>query len=198
MAGKAGETKGDSIPLRVAIAQFAPVHLDKQASLTKALELVQRAAERGSQLVAFGETWLAGYPAWLDVCPGAALWENAATKEVFARLRSNSIAVPGEEVETLCEAAGDLKIAIVIGANERLDAGPGIGTLYNALLTFFPRWQAPQPSPEACSHLHGASCVGKWRRAGTGCCLHIMSSHWRTDLLGALDAARAHGHAQFR
>ena len=39
MAGKAGETKGDSIPLRVAIAQFAPVHLDKQASLTKALRV---------------------------------------------------------------------------------------------------------------------------------------------------------------
>lgn len=135
MAGKAGVTKGDSIPLRVAIAQFAPVYLDKQASLTKALELVQRAAKRGSQLVAFGETWLAGYPAWLDVCPGAALWGNAATKEVFSRLRSNSITVPGEEVDTLCEAAGDLKITIVIGANERLDAGPGNGTLYNTLLT---------------------------------------------------------------
>src|SRR5712692_5664499 len=34
-----------------------------------------------------------------------------------------------------CEAARDLKIAIVIGASERVDAGPGNGTLYNSLLT---------------------------------------------------------------
>jgi len=122
-------------PVRVAIAQSAPVYLDKRASLAKALELIQQAAKRDAQLVAFGETWLPGYPAWLDFCPGAALWENSAAKDVFATLRSNSIAVPGAEVNALREAARDLKIAIVIGANERVDAGPGNGTLYNSLLT---------------------------------------------------------------
>jgi len=121
--------------VRVAIAQSAPVYLDKQASLAKALDLIQQAAKRGAQLVAFGETWLPGYPAWLDVCPGAALWENGFAKDVFARLRSNSIVVPGEEVNALREAARDLKIAIVIGVNERVDSGPGNGTLYNSLLT---------------------------------------------------------------
>ena len=119
----------------MAIAQSAPVYLDKQASLAKALDLIQQAAKRGAQLVAFGETWLPGYPAWLDVCPGAALWENGFAKDVFARLRSNSIVVPGEEVNALREAARDLKIAIVIGVNERVDSGPGSGTLYNSLLT---------------------------------------------------------------
>jgi nitrilase len=121
--------------MRVAIAQSAPVYLDIQASLAKALDLIQQAAKRDAQLVAFGETWLPGYPAWLDVCPGASLWENPSTKEVFARLRANSIVVPGEEVQALCEAARDLKIAIAIGVNERVDSGPGNGTLYNSLLT---------------------------------------------------------------
>jgi len=60
----------------------------------KALDLIQRAAKRDARLVAFGETWLAGYPAWLDVSPGAALWENSSTKDVFARLRRNSLVVP--------------------------------------------------------------------------------------------------------
>jgi nitrilase len=120
---------------RVAIAQSAPVYLDKRASLAKALDLIRRAAKRDAQMVAFGETWLPGYPAWLDVCRGAALWDNASTKDVFAKLRDNSITVPGEEVNALSQAARDLKIAIVIGANERVDAGPGIGTLYNSLLT---------------------------------------------------------------
>ncbi len=119
----------------MAIAQSAPVYLDKQASLAKALDLIQQAAKRGAQLIAFGETWLPGYPAWLDVCPGAALWESAPVKNVFARLRSNSIVVPGVEVNALSETARGLKIAIVIGVNERVDVGPGNGTLYNSLLT---------------------------------------------------------------
>src|SRR5260370_23765106 len=132
---KTGPPRADSKRVRVAIAQSAPVYLDKRASLAKALDLTQQAAKREAQLVAFGETWLPGYPAWLDVCPGAALWESASAKEVFARLRNNSISVHGEEVTALSEAARDLKIAIVIGANERVDTGPGNGTLYNSLLT---------------------------------------------------------------
>src|SRR5258707_2397433 len=132
---KTGRRAADSKRGRVAIAQSAPVYLDKGASLAKALDLVQQAAKRGAQLVAFGETWLPGYTAWLDVCPGAALWENPSAKEVFATLRNNSITVPGEEVHALSEAARDLKIVIVMGASERVDAGPGNGTLYNSLLT---------------------------------------------------------------
>ena len=132
---KDGQTAANSKQVRVAIAQSAPVYLDTHTSLAKALDLIGQAAKRGAQLVAFGEIWLSGYPAWLDVCPGAALWESGFAKDVFARLRPNSIVVPGEEVNALREAARDLKIAIVIGVNERVDSGPGNGTLYNSLLT---------------------------------------------------------------
>src|SRR5271168_3637444 len=131
----AGAAKSDSKHVTVAIAQFAPVYLDKRASLAKALDLIQRAAKREARLVVFGETWLPGYPAWLDVCPGAALWDNPSAKDVFARFRDNSVIVPGEEVNLLMQAARDLKIAIVIGVSERVDFGPGNGTLYNSLLT---------------------------------------------------------------
>src|ERR1700735_3717288 len=119
---------------RVAIAQFAPVYLDKAASVLRAIRIIQDAKKRGAELVAFGETWLPGYPVWLDVCPNVALWEHPATKQVFARLRQNSVTVPGPEIGALCEAAGDLKIDIVMGVNERVEAGPGNGTLYNSLL----------------------------------------------------------------
>ena len=129
------QTKTNLQHVTVAIAQSAPTYLDKRASLAKALDLIQQAAKQDARLVAFGETWLPGYPAWLDVCPGAALWQDSSTKDVFARLRNNSINVPGEEVNLLSEAARDLKIAIVIGVNERVDSGPGNGTLYNSLLT---------------------------------------------------------------
>ena len=123
---------------RVALAQYVPVYLDKQATLAKALEILHKASRAGVQLVAFGETWFPGYPAWLDVCPQAALWNHEPTKSVFARLRQNSVAVSGPEVQALCQAAGDLKLAFVMGINERVESGPGRGTLYNSLLTFTP------------------------------------------------------------
>jgi predicted amidohydrolase len=125
----------ESQTFRVAIAQFAPVYLDKAASLARAVQIIQDAKKRGAELVAFGETWLPGYPAWLDVCPNVALWEHLPTKQVFARLRHNSVAILGPEIAALCEAAGDLKINVVMGVNERVEAGPGNGTLYNSLLT---------------------------------------------------------------
>lgn len=124
--------------IRVAIAQFAPVYYNKAASLTKALELVRDAASQGAALIAFGETWLPGYPAWLDVCPNAALWNHEPTKEVFAELRENSVSIDGPEVAQLATAARDLQIGMVIGINERVDDGPGQNTLYNSLLTLSP------------------------------------------------------------
>jgi nitrilase len=134
--------------IRVAIAQFAPVYHNKAASLTKALELVRDAASKGAALIAFGETWLAGYPVWLDVCPSAALWNHGPTKEVFAELRENSISVKGPEVAQLAEAAREFQIGIVIGINERVDEGPAQKTLYNSLLTLSPDGRVANHHPK--------------------------------------------------
>lgn len=122
--------------LRVAVVQASPVLFDLAASLEKALALTARAAEQGAQLVCFGETFLSGYPAWLDFCPGSALWDHAPAKELYASLRANSVAVPSAETEALAEAARLHNIGIVIGINERVNDGPGHGTLYNSLLFF--------------------------------------------------------------
>jgi nitrilase len=124
--------------IRVAIAQAAPVYHNKAASLEMALELIRRASSQGARLIAFGETWIPGYPVWLDICPGAALWNHEPTKEVFAELRENSISIDGPEVAQLSDIARDLHIGIVIGINERVERGPGSKTLYNSLLTFSP------------------------------------------------------------
>ncbi|MCA1639409.1 MAG: hypothetical protein LC768_13920 [Acidobacteria bacterium] len=122
--------------VKVGIVQASPVFMNLEASLTKAVSFIEEAARSGAQLVTFGETWLPGYPAWLDYCPDAALWNYAPTKEVFARLRQNSVVVPGKETEILSQAARDNNIVLVIGINERVIKGAGNGTLYNSLLTF--------------------------------------------------------------
>ncbi|MDQ6625067.1 MAG: carbon-nitrogen hydrolase family protein [Verrucomicrobiota bacterium] len=122
----------------VAIIQSSPVFLDLEASVAKAVTLAEGAARDGARVVVFGETWLPGYPAWLDHCSDAALWDHAPSKEVFARLRQNSIVVPGRETTLLGEFARDRELTLVIGVNERVETGPGNGTLYNSLLSFTP------------------------------------------------------------
>jgi nitrilase len=123
---------------KVAIAQASAVFHDKDASLKKALDYIARAGNAGAKIVALGETWLPGYPAWLDYCPDAALWDHTPVKRVFAELRTNSIVVPGSETAQLARAAKRHGITVVIGVNERVHSGPGNGTLYNSLLTFTP------------------------------------------------------------
>ncbi len=122
--------------LKVAIVQAGPVFMKLEASLVRAVKFISEAAELGAKLVVFGETWLPGYPAWLDYCPSAALWNHEPTKEVFAELRHNSLVVPSNETKTLSAAAADHRVVLVVGVNERVDQGPGNGTLYNSLLTF--------------------------------------------------------------
>jgi nitrilase len=130
------QTKEENRNIRVAIVQASPVPFDLAGTLAKALALLEDAARSGAQLVCFGETFLPGYPAWLDYCQGAALWNHPPVKEVFAEMRMNSVVVPGPETDALAEAAARLQVGIVIGISERVRDAPGHGTLFNSLLFF--------------------------------------------------------------
>lgn len=55
--------------IKVGLAQYAPVHFNKEASLKKLRDIIEDAANQQVQLLAVGETWLSGYPAWLDYSP---------------------------------------------------------------------------------------------------------------------------------
>jgi len=102
------------------------------------VDYAQQAAARGARLLVFPETWLPGYPIWLDVCRDVALWDHAPVKDVFARYAASCVVVGGAETERLAALAKELSLTIVIGVCERVTHGPGNGTLYNALLTFTP------------------------------------------------------------
>lgn len=122
--------------VKVAAVQASPVYLDLQASLEKARKLIGEAASLGAQVIVFPETWLPGYPAWLDCCRDAALWDYAPVKKVFARLMENSVAIPSPTTEALSEMAREHKIVLNMSVNERVTEGAGRGTLYNTMLTF--------------------------------------------------------------
>lgn len=122
--------------LTVAIAQYAPVHFNKKATMAKLQDIVAQAASQKVQLLAMGETWLSGYPAWIDYSPTIGFWDGAPLKEAFVLLRQNSIPVPGPETERIGDLAAKNNMGIVIGVNELVDAGAGNGTIYNSLLIF--------------------------------------------------------------
>ena len=121
--------------LRVAIVQdeVAP-DLERGLELTDAR--AADAARAGAALAVFPETWLPGYPAWLDVCRDAGLWDHAPVKAVFRRMADDSVVVDGESGRTLGAIAARHGIALVVGVTERVEHGPARGTLFNALLTF--------------------------------------------------------------
>lgn len=126
-----------SAPSRVAIVQ-AEVAPDLETALELTRDKAIEAARGGAELVVFPETWIPGYPAWLDSSRDAALWDHAPVKAVFARIAQNSIAVPGAAFDRLCAAAREAEATLVIGVSERVDRGIGRGTLYNSLLTIGP------------------------------------------------------------
>lgn len=124
---------------RVVVAAVqAEVAGDLAAGLERTAELTARAARAGAGLVVFPETWLPGYPIWLDVCRDVGLWDHPPVKAVFRRMAEQSIAVPGPVAETLAGIARSHTVTLVIGISERVERGPARGTLFNSLLVFGP------------------------------------------------------------
>jgi nitrilase len=122
---------------RVAIVQ-AEVARDLETGIERTRELTSQAAQGGAMLIVFPETWLPGYPAWLDVCRDVALWNHGPVKRVFARMAENSVVVSGESGDALARIAREHHVTLVVGVTERIDAHIARGTLYNALLTYGP------------------------------------------------------------
>ena len=123
--------------LRLAVVQ-AEIAPSLDAGLEKTAELARRAASSGAQVIVFPETWLPGYPAWIDVCRDVALWDHEPVKRVFARYARESVVVQGPSGQALGAIARETGAVLMIGVSERVEEGPGRGTLYNALLTYGP------------------------------------------------------------
>jgi nitrilase len=118
----------------VAAVQAAPVFLDRDATLDKAVALIQEAAGEGASLVTFPETWIPGYPSWIY---HAAEWDEPRSKRTFARLLANSVQVPSPATDALCAAAREADVHVVVGIHER-DSDFSTGTIYNSLLFISP------------------------------------------------------------
>ncbi len=104
--------------MKVAIAQKNPVLLDRAATLELALSATREAADEGAALVAFGETFLPGYPLWLDRSD-AARFNSDRQKDIHARYVAAAVDLEAGELEPLVALAAERSIAVVIGIAER-------------------------------------------------------------------------------
>jgi nitrilase len=119
--------------VRVAAIQATPVILDAEASVDKALGLLESAAKDGVQLAVFPELFVPLYQsnAWAHDAASFSGWD-----ELWERLWDNSVDVPGPLTDRIAEACAEHGIHCAIGVNERESERPG--SLYNTLLLFGP------------------------------------------------------------
>ncbi|WP_281541397.1 carbon-nitrogen hydrolase family protein [Maribacter aestuarii] len=104
--------------LKVAMAQIAPVWLDKRRTLEKIKDAIKDASGEGADLVVFGEALLPGYPFWLALTDGAK-WDLKVNKELHAHYVRNSIQIEAGELNEICKIAKEHGIAIYLGIMER-------------------------------------------------------------------------------
>lgn len=113
----------------------APVFFDVDATLQKAIRLIEEAADNNARLVVFPETWLPGFPYWgpdLASDDGLASGSQGFSKDMWAKYLWNAVEVPGPEVAALCEAARRTRTFVVMGINERDPTYRG--RMYNTIL----------------------------------------------------------------
>jgi nitrilase len=120
--------------VRIAAVQDAPVVLDADATVDKAIRLSAEAADRGAKLVVFPECFISLYPtgAWAAT---ATSW-SGEYDELWERMWASSIDVGGPLVDRLIKTCAERDLHIAIGVNEREDDRPG--SLYNSLLVIGP------------------------------------------------------------
>ncbi len=154
--------------VRAAIVQAPPLPLAIGDAIPSLVDHVARAIDAGAQVVAFGETFLGGYPLWLDEAPDAALWGHKGTQAIHAILLDQAIrgADPRlDPVQALVDRAG---IVVSVGAHERVR-----NSLYNTQFILRPG-QSPLPHRKLVP-THGERLI--WGR-GDGSTLEVHQAPW--------------------
>lgn len=117
-------------PLRVAAVQAAPILFDTEATIAKLERLVREAAREGVQVVAFGESFISGFPIWANILA------PVDHHDFQVQLVESAIQVPGPEVDQLAAIARENNVSLSVGVNEV--SAVSVGTVWNSNLIFGP------------------------------------------------------------
>lgn len=118
--------------LRIAIAQIAPVWLDREATLDKVADSIESAASQGARLVAFGEALVPGYPFWIERTDGAR-FESDLQKTLYARYADAAVIIGRGDLGGISALAAKFEIAVYLGVVEQ-DPGSRGRSLYCSMV----------------------------------------------------------------
>jgi nitrilase len=104
--------------------------------MKKVLAWLEDAAAQDVELVAFPETFLSGYPFWLELT-GGARFDDPAQKRAYAAYLEAAVVMDGPEVRQITEAAHDLGVFVYLGTTERA-TGSARGTVFCTLVAIDP------------------------------------------------------------
>ena len=104
--------------LTIALAQLAPVWLNKRATLQKIQAAIREAAAQRAELICFGETLLPGYPFWPDLTNGAR-FNDTTQKEIFAHYLAEAVSLDAGDLQPVCDLAKQHRMAMYLGCAER-------------------------------------------------------------------------------
>jgi nitrilase len=116
---------------KVAVIQKPPVLLDRDQTISRALDSIDEAARAGAALLVFPEAYVPGDPSWIwRLKPGG---DIALSSEIHARLRLNAVDLNREDLRPLQDAASKHAVTVVIGINE-IDSRFSGTTLFNTVV----------------------------------------------------------------
>ena len=122
--------------LKVALAQIAPVWLNKEKTIEKIVHTISEAGQNHCELIVFGEALLPGYPFWIALTNGAE-WDSKVQKELHAHYVRNAVQPEAGDLDAICQEARKNKIAVYLGTIERA-ANRGGHSLYCTLVYIDP------------------------------------------------------------
>ncbi len=104
--------------LKVAVAQIAPVWLNRDATLEKVASYVSDAGEAGCELIAFGEALVPGYPFWIERTDGAR-FNSPTQKRMFAHYLAQGVVIERGDLDQIGSICAQKNIAVYVGIIER-------------------------------------------------------------------------------
>jgi nitrilase len=125
-------SKSKATKLKVALAQIAPIWLNKRATIDKILDTIAQAAKQDAELVVFGESFLPGYPFWLERTEGAT-FNSEIQKVIHAKYLNEAVCIEDGDLNPICALAKSCNIAVVLGIDEH-PADRGGHSIYCSLV----------------------------------------------------------------
>ncbi len=104
--------------LQVAVAQAAPVIMDKEKTIDKVIRLIKQAGQQGAELIVFPESFVPAYPRGFSY--GFVVGSRTmAGRQDWKRYYDNSVLVPSNDTAIIGQAAKEANLYVSLGITER-------------------------------------------------------------------------------